>query len=105
MASNWTGVHLDGQHVASAPRDDLQYSLSGDAAAVDKLSAVWIHAGSAAKPGAARHQLFGADRAPAGTVTLAAADRRDLAEGGLLARFYLRNGRGSAADVQVSFEK
>ena len=83
----------------------LQYSLSGDAAAVDKLSAVWIHAGSAAKPGAARHQLFGADRAPAGTVTLAAADRRDLAEGGLLARFYLRNGRGSAADVQVSFEK
>ena len=98
-------MHLDGQHVASAPRDDLQYSLSGDAAAVDKLSAVWIHAGSAAKPGAARHQLFGADRAPAGTVTLAAADRRDLAEGGLLARFYLRNGRGSAADVQVSFEK
>ena len=83
----------------------LQYSLSGDAAAVDRLSAVWIHAGTPAKPGAARHQLFGADRAPAGSVTLAAADRRDLSQGALLARFYLRNGRGSAADVPVSFRK
>ncbi len=83
----------------------LQYSLSGDAAAVDRLSAVWIHAGTPAKPGAARHQLFGADRAPAGSVTLAAADRRDLSQGALLARFYLRNGRGSAADVPVSFRE
>ena len=83
----------------------LQYSLSCDVTAVDRLSAVWIHAGTAAKPGAARQQLFGADRALAGNVTLAAADRRDLSEGGLLARFYLRNGRGSAADVPVSFSK
>jgi Asp-tRNA(Asn)/Glu-tRNA(Gln) amidotransferase A subunit family amidase len=83
----------------------LQYSLSGDAAAVERLSAVWIHAGTPQKPGAARHQLFGADRAPAGSVTLAAADRQGLARDGLLVRFFLRNGRGSAADVPLSFKE
>jgi hypothetical protein len=83
----------------------LQYSISGGAATVDRLAAVWIHAGTPAKPGAARHQLYGPDRAPAGTVTLAAADRRGLSEGGLLARFFLRDGRGSAADLPVSFRK
>jgi len=36
-------------------------------------------------------------------VALSAADRRDLANGGLLIRFFLRNGRGSAGDVPMSF--
>ena len=41
----------------------------------------------------------------AGAVTLGEADRKDAAEGRLLVRFYLQNGRGSAADIPVEFGK
>jgi amidase len=81
----------------------LQYTLSVPPAGGVQLSAVWIHAGTVDKPGAARHQLFASGLPNTGTITLAAADRKDLAEGRLLVRFYLRNGRGSAGDVPVSF--
>jgi hypothetical protein len=74
-------------------------------AARDHLFAVWLHSGTAGKPGAARHQLFAAGQPAAGSVTLSAADRKDAAEGRLLVRFYLQNGRGSAADVPVEFGK
>jgi amidase len=85
----------------------LQYSLNASATGGDhdQLSAVWIHSGSPDKPGAARHQLVGDAQPSAGMVTLSAVDRKDLAEGHLIVRFYLRNGRGSAADVPVSFRK
>jgi hypothetical protein len=83
----------------------LQYSISGDAAALDRLSAVWIHAGTPAKPGAARHQLFATGQSVAGTVLLAFADRRALADGGLLIRFFPRDGHGSVGDVPVSFKR
>jgi hypothetical protein len=49
--------------------------------------------------------LFAAGQPAAGSVTLSAADRKDAAEGRLLVRFYLQNGRGSAADVPVEFGK
>jgi Asp-tRNA(Asn)/Glu-tRNA(Gln) amidotransferase A subunit family amidase len=71
----------------------------------EQLFAVWIHAGTSSKPGAARHQVFGAGVPTAGSVTLSAADRMDLGEGRLLIRFYQRDGRGSADDVPLSFGK
>jgi hypothetical protein len=49
--------------------------------------------------------LFAAGQPAAGSVTLSAADRKDAAEGRLLVRFYLQNGRGSAADLPVAFGK
>jgi Asp-tRNA(Asn)/Glu-tRNA(Gln) amidotransferase A subunit family amidase len=81
----------------------LDYTLNIDPALRDQISAVWIHAGTVEKPGAARHQLFAPGLPPTGTVLLSAADRRDLADKGLLIRFFLRNSRGSAGDVPLSF--
>jgi len=81
----------------------LQYALSGDAASLDRLSAVWVHSGTAAKPGAARHQLYGPVQPAVGSVTLAYADRRDLAEGRLMLRFYARDGRGATGDATIAF--
>jgi hypothetical protein len=83
----------------------LQYSLSGDAGSLDRLTGVWIHSGTAAKPGAARHQLFGAAQPANGSVTLAFADRGDLAEGKLMVRFYARDGHGGTGDVPIVFAK
>jgi amidase len=83
----------------------LQYTLSGDAAALDRLAAIWIHSGTAAKPGAARHQLYGPAQPATGSVTLAFTDRRDLAEGRLMLRFYARDGRGATGDVTIAFGK
>jgi amidase len=82
----------------------LQYALT-PAAHGDRLSAVWIHAGTPEKPGAARHQLFGAGEPASGAVALSFSDRRDLADGKLMVRFYARDGRGSAADVPLVFTK
>src|SRR6185503_11736429 len=58
----------------------LSYALQFDPPGGDRIVAVWIHTGTAQKPGAARHQLFTAGGTPEGTVTLSAADRRDLAD-------------------------
>src|SRR5262249_57181905 len=83
----------------------LQSTVTAAPAARDRLFAVWLHSGTSEKPGAARHQLFAAGQPAAGSVTLSAADRKDAAEGHLLVRFYVQNGRGSAADVPVEFGK
>jgi hypothetical protein len=81
----------------------LQYTLSLDSMAADRLSAIWIHVGTRDKPGAARHQLFGSGQASSGDVTLAALDRAALNDGRLLLRFYPRDGRGAVAEVPITF--
>lgn len=83
----------------------LDYMLRIDRSGRDQISAVWIHAGTAEKPGAARHQLFAPGQPTTGTVMLSDADRRDMADGRLLVRFFLRNGRGSTGDVPLSFRE
>jgi len=81
----------------------LHYTLGIDAAARDRLTAVWIHAGTVEKPGAGRVQLLGGGRPAEGAVTLSAADRKDLADGRLFVRFFVRNVRGSAGDAALRF--
>jgi tetratricopeptide (TPR) repeat protein len=81
----------------------VSYTLRADPSNMDRLLAVWIHSGTMEKPGAARHQLWAGGLPPSGLVTLSSADRRDLADGHLLARFYLKDGRGSASDIQLTF--
>jgi len=83
----------------------LQYTLSVDPAAADRLFAVWIHLGTREKPGAARHQLFGSGQPPTGAVTLGAADRKAIADGRLLVRFFPRGGRGTISDVELTFQR
>jgi hypothetical protein len=81
----------------------LDYSLSIDRPGRDQLSAVWIHAGTLEKPGAARHQILAPGQPTSGSIMLSAADRRDLMNGSLIVRFFVPNGRGSAGDVPISF--
>jgi hypothetical protein len=83
----------------------LQFALKTDPAGAERLASIWIHSGTVEKPGAARHQLYATGQPASGFVTLSAADRQDLADGRLLVRFFLKNGRGSAADVPVLFAK
>jgi Asp-tRNA(Asn)/Glu-tRNA(Gln) amidotransferase A subunit family amidase len=82
----------------------LQYALKSSGPARDRLSAIWIHTGGD-KPAAARHQLYAAGQSLTGTVTLSSADRRDLADGRLVARFYLREHAGSAGDVIIRLNR
>jgi Asp-tRNA(Asn)/Glu-tRNA(Gln) amidotransferase A subunit family amidase len=82
----------------------LDYVLKADPAAARRVGAVWIHAGTVQKPGAARYRLFpGAE--PSGTLTLTAADRDHLRAGALLVRVYLSGQRGSAIDLPVSITR
>jgi hypothetical protein len=81
----------------------LSYALNVDPTGAERLSAVWIHRGTVEKPEAARHQLFAPGLPADGSVTLSFADRNDLADGRLLVRVFLRDTRGSAADVPLSF--
>jgi amidase len=81
----------------------LNYTLKADAGNLDRLVAVWIHNGTVEKPGAARHQLFGAGEPLSGMVTLSSADRRDLSDGRLLARFYSKDRAGSGGDIPLMF--
>lgn len=83
----------------------LQYGLTGEPPGTGGVAAIWLHAGTVEKPGAARHELFATGQATSGSVTLSAADRRDLADGRLLIRFYLANGQGSAGDVPLTFAR
>ena len=85
----------------------MDYTLRLQPAFADRLSAVWIHSGTVDKPGAARHELFGATRAInlRGSITVTAADRTDLGEGRLMVRFYLRDQPGSAGDMPLSFTR
>jgi amidase len=81
----------------------LSYALRIDPAGRDEVMAIWIHAGTPAKPGAARHQLYGPSRSMSGSVLLSAADRKDIMSGTLLLRLYVRNQAGSGSDVPLSF--
>jgi amidase len=81
----------------------LQYSVSVDEHAADRILSVWLNSGTAAKPGAARYQIY-SGRATTGSVTLAAADRHDLIEGGMLVRFYQASGHG-VIDAPLSLRR
>ena len=83
----------------------LHYVIKLDEPVRERLVAIWLHTGSPDKPGAARHQLFAVGRPQNGVVTLSAQDRRDLAEGRLLVRFYVESVKGSSGDVPVRFER
>jgi amidase len=82
----------------------LQYTIKVEKPVREKLVAIWLHAGIPDKPGAARHQLFAVDRPHNGVVILSAQDRRDLADGRLLVRFYVESVKGSSGDVPLRFE-
>ena len=101
-AATFSGIGLNLSYDETQSR--LQYTLSLDSKAADRLTAIWIHLGTRDKPGAARHQLFGSGQAVTGNVTLAAVDRTALAEGRLLIRFYPRGGP-AVGDVPVAFTK
>ena len=78
----------------------LEYVLNVERPSEQKIGAIWIHAGSAEKPGAARYRLFpGQDLS--GTLTLTAADREDLRKGDMLVRLYLTGQAGSAIDLPI----
>jgi hypothetical protein len=74
-----------------------------DEHAADRILSVWLNSGTAAKPGAARYQIY-SGRATTGSVTLAAADRHDLIEGGMLVRFYQASGHG-VIDAPLSLRR
>jgi hypothetical protein len=78
----------------------LHYALKSSGPGRERLSAIWIHTGGD-KPAAARHQLYAPGQSLTGEVTLSSADRRDLADGRLVARFYLHDQAGSAGDVII----
>lgn len=70
----------------------LQYTLTSSAKPAPPLGTIWLHLGTPAAPGPARHRLDDPAR-PAtlpvsGSVTLAAADRQSLQTDGLLLRVY-----------------
>ena len=77
----------------------LSYTISVGGYAADRLAAVWIHLGTPDKPGAARHQLFGSGQPAAGMVTLGAVDRKAIADGRLMVRFFPRT--GPSGDVPI----
>ena len=79
----------------------LEYTLAPDPAS-SGVTAVWLHSGTADKPGAARLRLYGPDRVTTGTVVLGAADRRDLAAGRLLIRVY-RKDQPRSTDTPFAF--
>ena len=81
----------------------LDYAVRLDPAERDQLSAVWIHAGTVDKPGAARHQIYAQGQSTTGSVFLSATDRKDIANDAMLLRFFVRNQPGSAGDVTLSF--
>jgi hypothetical protein len=80
----------------------LRYAVKLDPAARDQLTAVWIHAGTASQPAAARHRLFAAGLPLTGSVRLSYRDRHDLANGGLRVRFFNRGGQ-PAGDLLLEF--
>jgi amidase len=76
----------------------LRYDMN-DENELSRIAAIWLHSGTVEKPGAARHQLYVAGQPAGGTVTLSAADRRDLADGRLLIRVYAH---GSTRPIDTS---
>jgi amidase len=82
----------------------LQYTLKLATGPRQKVAAIWVHSGTATAPAAARHQLYAAGRPYTGHITLSAQDRRDLAAGQLLVRFYLEGASGSGGDLPLRFD-
>ena len=107
-ATAWTaaeaaGTSLQATYDETAARMD--YTLRIPPALAERMNSVWIHSGTIEKPGAARHELFGARRSTEGSFTVSAADRADLAAGRLVVRLYLRGVADSAADMPLTFGK
>jgi hypothetical protein len=99
-APDKTAAVLNLRYDATTAR--LQYTLRlapGD----DRIRTVWIHRGTMVEPGAARHQLYGPSQSSDGDVVLSAADRKDLAEGRLIVRFFVQDRPASATDVPLAF--
>jgi Asp-tRNA(Asn)/Glu-tRNA(Gln) amidotransferase A subunit family amidase len=82
----------------------LQYTLK-PSASMERAASIWIHVGTSAAPGAARHLLFREGGALSGSIAVTAADRRDLADGRWLVRVYLRDRAGSAGDQAIAFPR
>jgi Asp-tRNA(Asn)/Glu-tRNA(Gln) amidotransferase A subunit family amidase len=80
----------------------LGYELKADPATLKRISAVWIHAGTTDKPGAARQRLFAQGWPGSGMVLMSFADREALSEGRLIVRLFVRGVPGSAGDIQLS---
>lgn len=97
------GAALDLSYDETTSR--LDYSLHIDPSAADRIDAVWIHAGTVDKPGAGQHLLFAAGQPTIGSVALSAVNRKNLADGRLIVRVFLRGVKGSAADSTLSFSK
>jgi amidase len=95
------GIVLDVAYDEVSARMD--YTLRMPPAVAERVHSIWIHAGTADKPGAARHELFSAGRSMRGRVAVAAADRAALADGRLLVRVYLKDVPGSSHDSALSF--
>ena len=85
-------------------RSQLRYALTADQSNAQRIGAIWIHAGTVAKPGAARYRLFPGQEL-SGTVTLTASDRGDLRQGEMLVRVYLTGQSGSAIDLPVTITR
>jgi Asp-tRNA(Asn)/Glu-tRNA(Gln) amidotransferase A subunit family amidase len=66
----------------------LQFTLTLAPPEADALAAIWVHAGTRAEPGAARHRLYAPGAPLRGEVILSHADRTDLANGRLLVRVF-----------------
>jgi amidase len=84
-----------------ATTSQLQHTVSDEKQRA-RAATIWLHSGTVEKPAAARHQLYVAGQSATGTVTLSAADRRDLAAGRMLVRFYAR-GSNTPTDMPLSF--
>jgi Asp-tRNA(Asn)/Glu-tRNA(Gln) amidotransferase A subunit family amidase len=83
----------------------LSYALRIDPPGRDDVTAIWIHSGTPEKPGAARHQIYVPGGKMSGTVTLSAADRKDVMSDAMVVRIYVRNQPGSGNDVALSFRE
>ena len=82
----------------------LRYALSADQSNTQRITAIWLHAGTVGKPAAARYRLF-PDHHESGTVTLAAPDREALRKGEMLVRVYLAGRAGSAIDLPLAIAR
>ena len=73
----------------------LDYTVASDSKQPVPASAIWLHAGTTEKPGAARHRLFGtrgsSDSRVTGAIVLSSSDRQDLKEGRMIVRWYPRS--------------
>jgi hypothetical protein len=83
----------------------LQYTLKPAGTSFDRAAAIWIHVGTPGAPGAARHLLFREGGALSGSISVTAADRRDIGEGRWLVRVYLRDRPGSSGDQAIAFPR